>query len=80
MDKETNNCHILAADTDDFFRDLLTRLHESGNLEDTVIIAFTDHNAYGFSDTEKIKQYSQEAGGKHVHRVPAFIFNYGTEP
>ncbi len=80
MDPETNHCYILAGDTDDFFKMLLERLHATGKLEDTVIVAFTDHNAYGFSDTDKLKQYSIEAGSENVHRVPAFIYNYGTEP
>ena len=71
MDPETNNCLILAADTDDFFRDLLTRLEADGILDDTVILAYTDHYAYGFSDQEKLKGYKK---GKGLYQVPAFIY------
>ncbi len=77
MDIETNNCHILARDTDDFFRTLLEKLQVSGKLEDTVIIAYTDHYAYGFSDHQRLEGYSPNPNPMHV---PAFIFNYGTEP
>lgn len=80
MDTETNNCHLLARDTDDFFRMLLEKLDKSGKLDDTVILVFTDHDAYGFSDQNKLLQYSIEAGCSNVHRVPAFIYHHGTEP
>ncbi len=71
MDPETNNCLILAADTDDFFRDLLTRLEADGILDNTVILAYTDHYAYGFSDQEKLQSYKE---GKGLYQVPAFIY------
>ncbi len=74
MDKEKNNCMILAADTDDFFRQLLKRLDEDGILDDTVIVAFTDHYAYGFSDQKKLEGYKN---GEIMHRVPAFIYAKG---
>ncbi len=71
MDSETNNCLILAADTDDFFRDLLTRLENDGILDNTVILVYTDHYAYGFSDQEKLLDYKK---GESLYRVPAFIY------
>ncbi len=77
MDPEQNNCCILARDTDDFFRLLLERLHESGKLKDTVIVVYTDHYAYGFSDHERLKGFSSNP---NPMLVPAFIYNYGTEP
>lgn len=80
MDPETNNCFILARDTDVFLRMLLEKLYACGKLEDTVIIGFTDHDTYGFSDHELMLEYSINAGCENTHRVPAFIFNYGTEP
>ncbi len=76
MDQETNNCLILAADTDDFFRDLLTRLEADGILDNTVILAYTDHYAYGFSDQEKLLSYKE---GESLYRVPAFIYAKGLE-
>ena len=77
MDPEKNNCLILARDTDDFFRLLLTRLSEDGLLDDTAIIAFTDHYAYGFSDQQKLESYKN---GEILYRVPAFIYSHGEKP
>ncbi len=74
MDSEKNNCLILAADTDDFFAELLKRLEEDGLSEDTVIIAYTDHYAYGFSDMKKLESYKK---GDIIYRVPAFIYGEG---
>lgn len=74
MDKEKNNCLILAADTDDFFRQLLTKLEEDKLLDNTVIVVFTDHYAYGFSDQEKLQSYKN---GEIIYRVPAFIYAKG---
>ncbi len=74
MDLEKNNCLILAADTDDFFRQLLTKLEADKLLDDTVIIVYTDHYAYGFSDQEKLKSYKN---GKKLYQVPAFIYAKG---
>ncbi len=76
MDKEKNNCMILAADTDDFFRQLLTRLDSDGLLEDTVIVVYTDHYAYGFSDQKKLEEYKN---GEIIHRVPSFIYAQGLQ-
>ncbi len=77
MNLEKNNCLLLARDTDDFFRTLLERLHNDGLLENTVIIGFSDHYAYGFSDEELLKQYNKEAGSELLQRVPAFIYSPG---
>ena len=70
VDWEKNNGQILAADTDKMFELLLERLKEDGLLKDTVIVAFTDHYAYGISDEEKLKQF--KPGLKYT--VPAFIW------
>ena len=74
MNQEKNNCLILAADTDDFFKQLLTRLDSDGLLDDTVIVVYTDHYAYGFSDQELLESYKN---GEIMHRVPAFIYAKG---
>lgn len=80
MDAEKNNCLLLARDTDDFFRQLLERLNKDGLLENTAIVVYTDHYAYGFSDQEKLLQYSIEAGCDNMYRVPAFIYSPGITP
>lgn len=69
---EKNNARILAADTDEFFRILLERLENDGLLDDTVIVAYTDHFAYGISSDELITEWK---GDKISYCVPAFIYN-----
>ena len=76
MHPEKNNVHILAADTDEFFRQLLLRLEQDGLLQDTVIVAFTDHFAYGVSAGMLTEWKNQD----HSHRVPAFIYAPGVAP
>ncbi len=80
MDEETNNCLILAKDTDDFFAQLLTRLYNDGLLDNTVIIAFADHYAYGFSNQELLTEYSKQVGSGYLYNVPAFIYTPGIKP
>ncbi len=72
--REKNNAMILAKDTDEFFRLLLERLEEDGLLDDTVIIAYTDHFAYGLSDSELLAECK---GDDITYRVPAFIYAKG---
>ncbi len=43
---------------DDLFKYLLRTLEENGHLEDTVIIAFTDHYVYGMLDQERLRAES----------------------
>jgi len=77
MHEEKNNVQILAADTDEFFRQLLEKLEADGLLEDTVIIAYTDHFAYGVSDTEALNEWR---GDSLSYNVPAFIYATGIKP
>ncbi len=72
MEPEKNNALILAADTDAFFGRLLERLEEDGLLKDTVIVAYTDHYAYGISDPELLKKCK---GDDLTYHVPAFIYS-----
>lgn len=74
MNVEKNNCLILAADTDDFFKQLLGRLEADNLLNDTVIVVYTDHYAYGFSDPKLLAEYK---GDEIMYRVPAFIYAQG---
>lgn len=74
---EENNMQILATDTDVFFKQLLTRLEADGLLDDTVIVAYTDHFAYGISDEELL---SERKGDELIYRVPAFIYAKDIDP
>ena len=80
LNEETRNIHLLAHDTDEFFRILIERLKEKGIYENTVIIGVTDHLAYGIKDKEKLMQYSIDAGSKIQEKVPFFIFCPTIEP
>lgn len=77
---EENACRLLARDTDDFFRQLLEKLNEDGLLENTVIVVYTDHYAYGYSDQEELLALNKEAGDEIMYRVPAFIYSPGIKP
>lgn len=77
INEEKNNIQILAADTDEFFRQLLERLETDGLLEDTVIVAYTDHFAYGVSDAELLSEWK---GNELSYRVPAFVYAEGIKP
>ncbi len=72
-----NNAKILAADTDEFFRVLLARLEEDGLLDDTVIVAYTDHFAYGVANDELIGEWK---GDTLSYTVPAFIYSTRLKP
>lgn len=74
---EVNHAKILAADTDAFFRQLLERLSQDGLLENTVIVAFTDHYAYGISDPVLLEECK---AGELKYHVPAFIYAEGMKP
>lgn len=77
MHQEKNNMQILAADTDAFFKQLLDRLEADGLLDDTVIVAYTDHFAYGISDEKMLNMWK---GNDLSYRVPAFIYAKGIRP
>jgi len=62
--------------TDDMFRSLLIRLEEDLLLEDTVIVGFGDHYAYGISDPAQLQSLS---GNPILENTPAFIFCAGTD-
>lgn len=65
--------------TDEMFELILQRLEEDGLLEDTVIIAYTDHYCYGFSDKELVHQLTEANGSSILERTPAFIWYEGCE-
>lgn len=75
LDEELNNAYLLAHDTDEFFRILLERLKEDNLLNDTVIVGFTDHYAYGIQDKEKLDKLKD--GNKPLENCPFFIYYPG---
>ncbi len=79
MDTEINNALILAHDTDEFFRILLENLEADGMLEDTVIIGFADHFAYGISDWKKLYVMDDAKTADMLERTPFFVYCKGME-
>lgn len=75
LDEETMNVLLLAHDTDEFFKILLKRLKEDGLLDNTVIVAFTDHYAYGISDKQKILDLRNTSDDEIMEHTPFFIYS-----
>lgn len=73
-DREVGILRAKARLTDDMFAGLLNRLEEDNLLDDTVIIGFADHYAYGLTDTTLLQQLSEEAGTSILENTPAFIY------
>lgn len=65
--------------TDDFLGELIEGLKEKGKLEDTVLLLYGDHYAYGVNDEERIQEISEEYGNRIVERTPAYIYCAGNE-
>ena len=54
-DEETTCIKLLANETDNFIKLLLERLDYDGYLDDTVIVLYADHYAYGYDKINKVK-------------------------
>ncbi|MEE0799906.1 MAG: LTA synthase family protein [Gemmiger sp.] len=79
-DSEINILCAKARLTDDMFSQMLIRLEAAGLLDETVIIAYTDHYSYGITDQEQVKELSRNNGNEILERTPAFIWFQGCEP
>ena len=77
--EELSGLYAKARLTDEMFRLLLERLEADGKLEDTVIVCYGDHYAYGVQDTELLQQKSEEAGSPILEKTPAFVWWSGCE-
>lgn len=77
--REVNILRAKARLTDDMFAGLLQRLEEDGLLEDTVIVGYGDHYAYGLTDKEELQQLSEAAGSSILEKTPAFIYCAGMD-
>ena len=65
---------------DDMFGALRDKLEETGHLDDTVIVAFTDHYVYGMTDKEKLYEESGVDDTLLVEKTPCFIWADGMQP
>ena len=65
---------------DDMFGELMQQLETNGQLENTAIIAFTDHYTYGMTDKERLWEESGIDNELLVEKTPFFIWADGLEP
>lgn len=73
--EETDCMYLKARLVDDMFARLLRELEEEGRLEDTVIVAVTDHYAYGYKDVEEMMALSGVEHELLLEKTPCFIWS-----
>lgn len=61
--------------TDNFLKVLLERLEEDGILDETTIVLFTDHYAYGYDDEEVIAELKNIDDPNEIDKTPFVIWN-----
>jgi len=74
-DEELDCMYVKAKLVDDMFARLLQELEERGELENTVIVAYTDHYAYGFKNEELMMQLSGVEDLLLLEKTPCFIWS-----
>lgn len=80
MDDEEFNCaKAQAFNTDKFFSLLLKELDNRNIIDDTIIVAITDHYAYSFNDQERLHDLNGTNDNNLISRVPFFIWGKGIE-
>lgn len=73
---EEEDCiRVKARLVDDMFTMLLSELENRSLLEDTIIVAVTDHYAYGYNDQEEIKALSGVDHELLLEKTPCFIWS-----
>jgi phosphoglycerol transferase MdoB-like AlkP superfamily enzyme len=65
---------------DDTFARLLGELEQEGLLEDTVIVALSDHYPYGYRNTEQLLEYSGGTDLLCLDNTPCFIWSADMTP
>lgn len=69
----------LANETDTFLKVLIERLGNDDILEDTVIVLFSDHYNYGYSDIDYIYKYKNTDKYNLLDNIPFVIWNNNIE-
>lgn len=73
---EEEDCMYLKARlVDDMFARLLQELEAHGELQNTVIVAFTDHYSYGVKDQDLVMERSGVSDPLLVEKTPFFIWS-----
>ncbi len=74
-DEELDCLYVKAKLVDDMFARLLEELETRGELENTVIVAYTDHYAYGFKNEELMLEKSGVEDNLLLEKTPCFIWS-----
>ena len=74
-DEELDCMYLKARLVDDMFARLLEELETRGELENTVIVAMTDHYAYGFKNEELMLEKSGVEDVLLLEKTPCFIWS-----
>jgi len=72
--EEECSARLKAKLVDDMFKRLLQELEDRGQLENTVIIAMTDHYTYGYKNMEELYAHSKVSSDLLLEKVPCFIW------
>ena len=76
-DSEEEDCaRVKAKLVDDMFERLLQELQENGQLENTVIIAMTDHYTYGYKEMDELYDHSGVTEELLLEKTPCFVWSY----
>lgn len=73
--EEEDCARVKAKLVDDLFARLLTELEAHGQLENTVIIAMTDHYTYGYKNVEELMTLSGVTDPLLLEKTPCFIWS-----
>ncbi len=74
-DEELDCMYVKAKLVDDMFARLLQELEARGELENTVIVAYTDHYAYGFKNEKLMLEQSGVEDVLLLEKTPCFIWS-----
>ncbi len=73
--EEIDCIRVKAKLVDDMFANLIQELKDRDQLENTVIIAFTDHYSYGFKDVDTMMELSGVDDPLLLEKTPCFIWS-----
>ena len=73
--EEENSARVKAKLVDDMFARLLQELTARGQLENTVIIAMTDHYTYGYKNMEELYAHSGVSRDLLLEKTPCFVWS-----
>ena len=73
--EELDCMYLKARLVDDMFARLLQELEQSGELHNTVIVAYTDHYTYGFKDMDVLYEKSGVEDALLLEKTPCFIWS-----